>query len=96
MDSTMREAIRLRDRLLDVAKELRLRRDGLPELNKLDAQSCDDSAQMLQKLGTEVTRLREGIGHFEYGMMSRHDLIQMPRRWNEVADPPSMKDEGHG
>lgn len=82
-DPVIRDAIKLRDRLRDVAKELRMRRDGNVECNEMDAQSCDDSADMLQKLGTEVSRLREGIGHFKYGQMSRVNLIGMPDTWND-------------
>ena len=82
-DCVIKDAIKLRSRLLDVAKELRIRRDGNLELNEMDAKSCDDSAAMLRKLGTEVTRLREGIGCFKYGRLSRISLIQLPDTWND-------------
>ena len=81
-DVVIKDAIKLRDRLLDVAKELRYRRDGNLELNERDAKSCDDAAAMLQKLGTEVTRLREGIGCFKYGRLNRDRLIRLPDTWN--------------
>ena len=83
MNEVIKNAARLRDHLLDVAKELRLRRDGNIELWELDAKACDDAAAMLRKLGTEVTRLRLAIGHHKYGMMSCADLFQIPDTWND-------------
>ena len=82
-DPIIQHAIKLRSQLLDVAKEL-----GRPpamnmQLRAMDAKTCNDSAEMLKKLGTEIARLRLGIGHYEYGKISRHDLIQMPRSWND-------------
>ena len=86
-DSPIDEAVRVRDRLLDIAKELRRRRDGHDELNEMDAKTCEQAAAFMQKFGTEVFRLRESIGHFQYGMMGRIELIRVPNTWNgEQAD----------
>lgn len=78
-------AIKLRDRLGDVAKEIGYRRDGNAELNAMDAKVCADAAAMLEKLGTEVTRLRLGIGHLYYGRLDRTELWNMSRNWNSDA-----------
>ena len=81
-DATTKAAIKIRDRLNEVATELKRRLDGLPELNRMDARTCEDAALMLEKLGTEVTRLRLGIGCYRYGRLSRVDLFAMTRNWN--------------
>ena len=82
MDETIQRAKRLRDSLLDVSTEFHLRRDGNLELNKMNASFCRDAADMLRTLGTEVERLRMAIGCFEYGRMSREDLVKIPLSWN--------------
>ena len=82
-DPVIAEAIKIRDNVRSAAKEFRYRRDGNKELNEMDAKACEDAAVMLQKLGTEVTRLRLAIGHYKYGMMSRQDLIKIPDTWND-------------
>ncbi len=87
-DPIIDQAIRLRDGLLGAANEFR--HIGGPsanavtkELMELDAKTCEDAAKMLQKLGTEVTRLRLGIGHYRYGMVDRSALVRMSESWNE-------------
>ncbi len=82
MDPTILSAKCLRDRLLDVGRELGQRREGNPELNRMDAATCRDAAAMMKRLGTEVTRLRETIGCFEHGRLSRLDLVRIPLSWN--------------
>jgi len=89
-DPVIRDAIRLRDRLLDVTKEHDYKARAAThkstiECAEMDAQTCRAAAAMLEKLGTEVTRLRLGIGHLHYGMMDRLELNQMTKNWN--ADP---------
>ena len=87
-DPILDQAVQLRDDLLRTAKEFRfmggpLASKATKELLALDAKTCDDAAKMLQKLGTEVTRLRLGIGHYKYGMLDRSDLIRISESWNE-------------
>lgn len=90
-DPVIQEAIKLRDRLKDAAKEFRIleKRATHKATKKMagrDAEACEESALMLQKLGTEVTRLREGIGCFKYGQLSRFDLIKMRDNWNDDSE----------
>jgi hypothetical protein len=78
-DPVIERAIKLRDRLLDCAKEfdfnaLRYMKLGAREAVEEDAKACREAAEMMAKLGTEVTRLRLGIQHFYYG-----------RNWNGEA-----------
>lgn len=89
-DPVIDQAIKLRDRLLDVAKELRIaarsaKTDAGRQCADMDAKTCDDAAAMLQKLGTEVTRLRQGIGCFHYGRIDRFALRRMSENWNDDA-----------
>ena len=78
----MNEAIGIRDRLARVEKEIGYRLDGNKELNKLDAHTCADAREMLEKLDTEVFRLRAAIGHYRYGRMSRAELFKIAQTWN--------------
>ena len=87
-DPILDQAVKLRDGLLGAANEFRCRgaltkSAVTKELSELDAKTCEDAAKMHQKLGTEVTRLRLGIGHYKYGMLDRSDLIRMSESWNE-------------
>lgn len=92
-DSVIADGIKLRDRLLGTAKELRIQAEMHKVLGKatqselcdMDAQVCEESAEMMQKLGTEVTRLRLGIGHFKHGQMSKLDLCKFPNTWNDTG-----------
>ena len=90
-DPVIQQARKLRDSLLDVAKEHDIRSESpstssvAAELAKMDAQTCRSAAEMLAKLGTEVTRLRLGIGHFDYGQMPRRELVQMSKTWNSQS-----------
>lgn len=86
-DPVIKDAINLRDRLRDCAKEFRIHRQLLrhssgKEMAEHDAKTCDDAAAMLQTLGTEITRLRLTIQHFAAGTMSRTDLRNVVRTWN--------------
>lgn len=81
-DETLARAKKLRDGLLSTAKEIRLRRDGDAQLNEHDAKTCEDAAAMLQTLGTEVDRLRQGVGCFFEGRLDRATLKNMVRTWN--------------
>ena len=50
-----------------------------------DAVACERAAAMLEKLGTEVTRLRLGISHYYYcdhTGMSVVELRRMTENWN--------------
>lgn len=91
-DPVIRVAINLRDRLRETERELRIlastaTHPATRTMRGFDADSCRDAALMLEKLGTEVTRLRLGVGHFFYGWMSRVDLGRMARCWNSDPDP---------
>jgi len=87
-DPVIRDAINMRDGLLHIAKEFRMQGEDprvsatRKELAAIDAKYCEDAAEMLQKLGTEVDRLRMGIGGMLDYHMSRGDLRQMTRNWN--------------
>lgn len=78
MGSVLKDAGLLRDHLRELARFLRSGPLIDAELRAPDADCCDDAAAMLQKLGTEVTRLRLSIGRYRYHMMSRADLVALP------------------
>lgn len=103
-DSVIKEAKRLRDRLISAGNELNRRAEFLrlkansptvlvkeakamrteAELAELDGKACLESAKMLQKLGTEVFRLRAGIGcYLDTGDPDRGRLRQMTQNWND-------------
>lgn len=87
MDQVTQDAIKLQRQLSEIASEFRMFSalavtDVGSEIAKRNAKACDDAAAMLQKLGTEVTRLREGIGCYHYGRLDRQDLWRMARSWN--------------
>lgn len=86
-DPVITQARNLRDGLQSAAVEFRRiaarsSHTATKELAEIDARICLDAAKMLQKLGTEVTRLRLGIGHYKYGKLDRLDLIKMATNWN--------------
>lgn len=86
-DLVIATAIKLRDRMVDCAKEFELRkltarRPVDVELAEGDAKDCLETAAMLQKLGTEVTRLRLAIQHFDCGRLSRFELREIVTNWN--------------
>ncbi len=75
------------DRLKAAANELRIAGQlrGTPaakELAEMDASACEDATDLLRKLDTEVFRLREAIGCWYYGRLSRSDLVDISRTWN--------------
>lgn len=80
-DPVIDEALKIRDRLLNVAKEIGYQHKP-GALRDFDMKTCKQAAEMLQKLGTEVDRLRMGIGHFHHGRMSIFDLEKMTKNWN--------------
>jgi hypothetical protein len=87
-DPVIRAAIKIRNRLVDCAKEFRIhgrmaRKPAGVEMAEHDAKACDEAAAMLQKLGTEVTRLRLSIQHFNAGRMSRFELSEVVKNWND-------------
>jgi len=41
-----------------------------------------DAAELLMKLGLEVTRLRLGIQHYEVGRLDKRTLCLMAQNWN--------------
>lgn len=75
-DETIRKAIKLRDHL----RTLVFARD------QISKDICRDAAEMLEKLGTEVTRLREAIGHRYYGTISDRELREIAETWNTPRD----------
>ena len=90
-DPIINQAKKLHGGLLSAAKEFRYigarsTHAASKELMEHDAKTCEDAAKMLRKLGTEITRLRLGIGHYEYGKLTRADLIGMTENWNDVRD----------
>ena len=75
------------DRLRSAATELRIagqlrRTPAATELAEMDAKACEDAADLLRKLDTEVFRLREAIGCYDYGRLSRNSLVEISRSWN--------------
>lgn len=86
-DPVIRDAIKLHDRILAAGREFEIRKrcarsQAESELAEADFYACQDAAAMLKKLGTEVTRLRLAIQHFDYGRMSRLELRQITANWN--------------
>ncbi len=84
-DAVIREAIKLRDRLIDVGKEIGYRDARTPaaiELRAMDQKTVADAAEMMAKLGREVTRLRLAILHFDHGRMDRFELRGIVKNWN--------------
>lgn len=53
------------------------------ELRELFQEHIDQAIKCLRQLDTEVFRLRESIGHYKYGWMSREELIKIPKTWND-------------
>jgi precorrin-6x reductase len=89
-DQVIERAIKLRDQLLECAKEfdihaLRYTRPGARKAVESDAKACREAAEMMAKLGTEVTRLRLGIQHFDHGRIDRFELREMVENWNGEA-----------
>ena len=96
-DPVIKDAIKLRDGLLEAAKEFRILarradRQTTRELREFDADCCEAAAKMMAKLGTEVTRLRLGIGHHLSGQMplDRHELRKMTVDWNDADEKIEM------
>lgn len=84
---SIQDGIAVRDKLLEVAAELELRARTLRsedarELCEYEAAVVRLGAAAIQKFGTEVTRLREGIGCHHYGRLAEFDLYQMSQNWN--------------
>ena len=91
-DAVMRKAIKQRDLLLECAREFRhygamARTNTGREMAERDAKACEDAAEMMAKLGTEVTRLRQGIGCFFCGRLDRIELNAMTKNWNGDKPP---------
>lgn len=87
-DPVIRDAIKVRDRLHEVAKELRIVRDLRRNesgrvMAEYDARTCQTAALMLEKLGIEVDRLRQTIGCYRYGRASHAELIHAAETWND-------------
>lgn len=85
-DEIIQKAIEIRDRLVEVRKEIIIhgqmaKSSSAKTLAKMDAATVGDAIALLAKLGTEVERLRLGIGHFHYGRMSANDLYKMTKKW---------------
>ncbi len=85
----MDETIKLARQLYEIAADQKARAAtvGGPrhELHLVDAKTCEDAAALLQKLHTEVYRLREGIGCHFYGRISGPELVKMSQTWNGDA-----------
>lgn len=94
-DPVIRDAIKLRDGLIECAREWRhyvqmhARTDAAKRLGEHDAQISERAAAMLEKLGTEVDRLRQAIGCFGDGRASRSELRHLVNSWNYDAPPGS-------
>ena len=52
-----------------------------------DAQISERAAAMLEKLGTEVDRLRQSIGCFGYGRLSHREISELVETWNDSPKP---------
>ena len=93
-DPVIRDAIKLRDGLIECAREWRYyvqmhaRTDAAKRMGEHDAQISERAAAMLEKLGIEIDRLRQAIGCFSDGRMSRPELRQLVNSWND--DPPTV------
>ena len=76
-DPVIRDAIKLRDGLRECAREWRYyvqmhaRSDAAKRMGEHDAKISERAAAMLEKFGIEVSRLRQAIGCFGDGRMSR-------------------------
>ncbi len=86
-DPVIALAIKQRDCLLDCAKEFRIHGNmaktvSAKKLAEFDAAVCEDAAKMLEKLGTEISRLRLAIQHFDHGRMGRFELRDVVKNWN--------------
>ena len=90
-DPVIERAKKLRNSLLDTAKEFdyiavtaNAKGNVLKfELAQMDAKVCRDAAEMLEKLGLEVDRLRQGIGcNYYTGSPDRNRLYRMTQNWN--------------
>lgn len=73
-DPVIADAITLRERLERCAKEFRIhgqmsRTDAGKTMAEFDAKSCEAAAEMLEKLGTEVTRLHPTFRPRTYGSL---------------------------
>jgi hypothetical protein len=83
----MDESIKLARQLGEIAADQKARaavagKGPRSEMHLADAKTCEDAAALLQKLHTEVYRLREGIGCHFYGRISGPELAKMARTWN--------------
>jgi len=89
-DEVIRRSIWLRDQLLQCAKEFdyaaqKTQHASAKRMAEHDKATCEGAAEMLAKLGTEVTRLRLVIQHFDAGRMTRFELRSAVENWN--GDP---------
>lgn len=92
-------AKKLREKLGDIAIELtrnaeRSKDAAAKELLEFEALCCVEAAGMIAKLGTEVTRLRLTIQHYDHGRMTRTQLANAAETWN--GDPPKLKQPADG
>lgn len=76
-------AVRLFPKMKELSLEISKYGVQNEELRLLYAEYCDQSAELIRVLATEVTRLRAAIGHFKYGWMDRAELIKYPDKWND-------------
>ena len=90
-DPVIRDAIKLRDALIECAREWRYyvqmhaRTDAAKRMGEHDAKISEQAAAMLEKLGIEVDRLRQSIGCFGDGRMSRSEIRHLVNSWNDDA-----------
>jgi hypothetical protein len=68
--------------MADAAIENAKRIKQLLDAGDTTPRTVADAADMLQVLGTEVTRQRLAIGHFLYGQIDRHELRRISETWN--------------
>ena len=86
-DQVIKRSIWLRDQLLQCAKEFgyiseKTAHASAKRMAAHDKSTCEEAAAMIEKLGTEVTRLRLCIQHFDHGRMSRFALRDVVENWN--------------
>ena len=89
----IKDAIKTRDQLLEVSQQFKYRRSKHKELDSLDETTCEHAAELLQKLGTEVTRLRLTIEHYLYGRMGRDDLKNVVKTWTSGSDHVTLHEK---
>lgn len=86
-DPVIAESMHIHDDLYGCANEFynesRVSKGKARQLNLFDQQVCLDAANMIQKLATELTRLRLTIQcHCDTGVPDRNEMRRATKNWN--------------